>query len=150
MKSFNFSLTKLLDYRNMQEEEAKRELGLRNMHLEKEMNKLGVLQREEQMLFKKLTDQSQAYIHLPLLQLTQEYSRVLDRRLMLQVEEKLRSQKRLEEQREATRQCWRKKRVLELLRDKALIEHVKQEQVEERKLVDELVINRINRKGGDE
>ncbi len=150
MKSFNFRLAKLLYYRNMQEEEAKRELGLRNKQLEEETGKLSKLQTEEKMLFDQLKDQSQSNIHIPLLQLTQEYKGVLDRRLINQFEEKSRSIRRVEEQREATKQCWRKKRVLELLKDKALIEHQDKEKVDERNLIDELVINRINRKGGDE
>ena len=82
--------------------------------------------------------------------MTQEYSRVLENRLLSQSEQHRKSEDRVNEQREVARQCWRKKRMLEVLKDKARLEHLQLEQVAEQNLIDELVMNSYFRKGGDE
>lgn len=149
MKPFNFRLQRLLGFRHMQEEEAKRELGLRRLALEEETARLSSIKREEQLVIDRWQQQVEAEVPLPSLQVTQEYSRRLETLLERQAEQYKKSRTRVEEQREVAMQCWRKKKMLEALKDKAGIEHRKLENIEERKLVDEIVINTFNRKGGD-
>jgi len=115
MKSYNFRLQRLLGFRNMQEEEAIRELGMRRMALEKETAKLSGLQREEEYLLDWWQKQVEADIELPNLQITQEYSRHLDDLLDRQSEQYRNKKTQVEEQREVAKQCWRKKRMLEIL-----------------------------------
>jgi len=149
MSSFSFRLQRLLGFRNIQEDEAKRELGLRRIALEKEAARLYSLKQEEESNLKRWREQLQQDIELPRLQLTQEYSRVLENRMLRQREQHRKSEDRVEEQREVARQCWRKKRMLEVLKGKARLEHNYREQVMERNLIDEIVLNSYNRKGGD-
>jgi flagellar export protein FliJ len=149
MSVFSFRLQRLLGFRNIQEEEAKRELGVRRLALEKEAARLYSLKQEEEAVLRKWREQLQHDIELPRLQLTQEYSRVLENRMLRQTEQHRRSEDRVEEQREVARQCWRKKRMLEVLKGKARLEHNYHEQVMERNLIDEIVLNSYNRKGGD-
>ena len=149
MSSFSFRLQRLLGFRNIQEDEAKRELGVRRIALEKEAARLYSLKQEEESNLKRWREQLQHDIELPRLQLTQEYSRVLENRMLRQSEQHRRSEDRVEEQREVARQCWRKKRMLEVIKDKAKLEHNYREQVMERNLIDEIVLNSYNRKGGD-
>jgi len=150
MNSFSFRLQRLLGFRHIQEEEAKRELGIRRLELEKEAARLSNLRREEEEILKQWRRQLDQEIELPRLQLTQEYSRVLENRLFRQSEQHRKSEDRVNEQREVARQCWRKKRMLEVLKDKARLEHIQREQVAEQNLIDELVMNSYFRKGGDE
>ncbi len=149
MSSFSFRLQRLLGFRNIQEDEAKRELGVRRIALEKEATRLYSLKQEEESNLKRWREQLQHDIELPRLQLTQEYSRVLENRMLRQTEQHRKSEDRVEEQREVARQCWRKKRMLEVIKDKAKLEHNYREQVMERNLIDEIVLNSYNRKGGD-
>lgn len=149
MSSFSFRLQRLLGFRNIQEDEAKRELGVRRIALEKEASRLYSLKQEEESNLKRWREQLQHDIELPRLQLTQEYSRVLENRMLRQTEQHRKSEDRVEEQREVARQCWRKKRMLEVIKDKAKLEHNYREQVMERNLIDEIVLNSYNRKGGD-
>ena len=149
MSSFSFRLQRLLGFRNIQEDEAKRELGVRSLALEKEAARLYSLKQEEESNLKRWREQLQHDIELPRLQLTQEYSRVLENRMLRQTEQHRKSEDRVEEQREVARQCWRKKKMLEVIKDKAKLEHRYREQVMERNLIDEIVLNSYNRKGGD-
>ncbi len=149
MKPFNFRLQRLLGFRHMQEEEAKRELGLRRLALEEESARLSGLKREEDYIIDRWQKQVEAEIELPGLQVTQEYSMRLESLLERQAEQYKNTRTKVDEQREVAIQCWRKKKMLEVLKEKAGIEHLKEESIEERKLVDELVINTFNRKGGD-
>ncbi len=149
MSAFSFRLQRLLGFRNIQEDEAKRELGVRRVALEKEAARLYSLKQEEEAVLRRWREQLQHSIELPRLQLTQEYSRVLESRMLRQAEQHRRSEDHVEEQREVARQCWRKKRMLEVLQGKAKLEHNYHEQVMERNLIDEIVLNSYNRKGGD-
>ncbi len=149
MKSFNFRLQRLLGFRNIQEEEAKKELTLRRKALEEENAKLSGLKKEEESLFEKWQNQVEREIELPYLQVTQEYSSRLDYLLMRQAEQYNKKKSQVEEQREIAMQCWRKKKVLEILKEKAKDEHCYQEKINEQKLIDEMVLNTYNRKGGD-
>jgi flagellar export protein FliJ len=150
MSSFSFRLQRLLGFRHIQEEEAKRELGIRRLAMEKEATRLSNLRREEEEVLRQWRRQLDQEIELPRLQLTQEYSRVLENRLLSQSEQHRKSEDRVNEQREVARQCWRKKRMLEVLKNKAKLEHLQLEQVAEQNLIDELVMNSYFRKGGDE
>ncbi|MDZ4133794.1 MAG: flagellar export protein FliJ [Dethiobacteria bacterium] len=150
MSSFRFGLQRLLGYRNIQEDEAKRELGLRHLALEKEIARLSGLKREEESIIEQWRSQvHSSEIELPRLQVTQEYSRLLENRLTRQAEQYHRSKGRVEEQREVAMQCWQKKRMLEVLQGKARLEHQRQEQIMERNLIDEIVLNTYTRKGGE-
>ncbi len=149
MKSFNFRLERLLNFRNMQEEEAKRELGLRYMALEEETTRLSGLKKEEEFLINQWQKQVEKDIELPCLQVTQQYSQRLENILVRQAEQYKKTKSKVEEQREEAKHCWQKKKVLEILKDKANSEYRYQEKLEERKLIDELVLNTYNRKGGD-
>ncbi len=149
MRSFNFRLQRLLGFRNIQEEEAKKELNLRWKALEEENARLSGLKYEEESLLEKWQNQVEQNIELPRLQVTQEYSRRLDNLLMNQAEQYNKTKSWVEEQREVAMQCWRKKKVLEILKDKAKDEHIYQEKINEQKLIDEIVLNNYNRKGGD-
>lgn len=149
MNSFSFRLQRLLGFRNIQEEEAKRELGLRWRVLEQETARLSGLKDEERAVLEQWRRQLEREIKLPRLQVTQEYSRLLESRLLRQAEKFRKTQTRVEEQREVARQCWRKKRMLEILKGKARIEQLNREKVLERNLIDEIVLNSYNRKGGD-
>ncbi len=149
MKSYNFRLQRLLGFRNMQEEEAIRELGMRKMALEKETAKLSGLKKKEEYLLDWWQKQVEADIELPNLQVTQEYNRHLEGLLDRQAEQYRKKKTQVEEQREVAKQCWRKKRMLEILKSKASVEHLRQEKINEQKLIDELVINSYFRKGGD-
>lgn len=150
MGSFNFRLKRLLSFRNLEEDEAKRELGLRKVALEQETARLQRLKQEENEVLTLWRHQLEQQIELPRLQLTQEYSRVLENRMDNQAEQQRRSKDRLDEQREIARQCWRKKRMLEVLQEKAKLEHHHRLQVLEQNLIDEIVLNSYYRKGGDE
>ncbi len=149
MTSYNFRLQRLLGFRNMEEEEAKRELGQRRMALEKETARLSGLKKEEEQILEQWRKQTQDNIELPLLQATQEYSDLLENRVLNQIEQYRKSQYKVEEQREVTKESWRRKRMLEILESKARIEHYRQEQITERNFIDEVVLNAYYRKGGD-
>lgn len=149
MSSFNFRLQRLLGYRNILEEEAKRELGLRRSAMEQEVKRLNGLKQEEIKILQQWSEQLNYRIELPRLQATQEYSRLLERRLLNQAEEYKKTKDRVEEQREIATQCWRKKRMLEILKGKAHLEHRHYEKKLETNLIDEIVLNSYQRKGGD-
>jgi flagellar export protein FliJ len=149
MGSFRFGLQRLLSYRNIQEDEAKRELGVRHIALENETARLAGLKQEKELIIKQWRDQVQKNIELPRLQVTQEYSRLLENRLVRQAEQYRKSKGRLEEQREVARQCWQKKRMIEILKGKAQTDYKRQEAIMERLLIDEIVLNSYNRKGGE-
>ncbi len=149
MSSFNFRLQRLLGYRNMQEEEAKRELGLRQMALDREKSRLSSLKREEEALLSKWRDQTKQDVELSNLKVTQEYSSLLENRLLRQAQECNNSKNRVDDQRRVARERWQEKRMIEILKDKARFEHQRQELVRERNLIDEIVLNTYNRKGGD-
>ena len=134
----------------MEEEEAKRELGMRRLAMEKEAARLSLLRQEEEEVLKKWRRELDQDLELPRLQLTQEYSKVLENRLLRQLEQHQKSKERVSEQRAVARQCWRKKRMLEVLKEKARFEHLQREQIAEQNLIDELVMNAYFRKGGDE
>lgn len=134
----------------MEEEEAKRELGMRRLAMEKEAARLSLLRQEEEEVLKKWRRQLDQDLELPRLQLTQEYSKVLENRLLKQLEQHQKSKERVNEQRAVARQCWRKKRMLEVLKEKAKLEHLQREQIAEQNLIDEIVMNAYFRKGGDE
>ena len=149
MSSFDFRLQRLLGYRNMQEEEAKRELGLRQMALDREKSRLSSLKKEEEALLSKWRDQTKQDVELSNLKVTQEYSSLLENRLLRQAHECNNSKNRVDDQRRVARERWQEKRMIEILKDKARFEHQRQEQVRERNLIDEIVLNTYNRKGGD-
>ncbi|MGM0653009.1 MAG: flagellar export protein FliJ [Bacillota bacterium] len=149
MSYYNFRLQRLLGFRNIQEEEAKRELGSRYMALELETNRLSSLKQEEQTVLDKWREQVQQEVELSNLKVTQEYSDLLEGRLNQQAKKYNKSKNRVEEQRRVARECWQKKRMLEILKDKAREDYKRQEQVRERNLIDEIVLNTYNRKGGD-
>ncbi len=149
MSSFDFRLQRLLGYRNMQEEEAKRELGIRQMALEREKTLFSSLKKEEETLLHKWREQTKQDVELSTLKVTQEYSALLENRMHRQAQECNKSKNRLEEQRRVARKRWQEKRMIEILKDKAQFEHQRQEQVRERNLIDEIVLNTYNRKGGD-
>lgn len=149
MSSFDFRLQRLLGFRNIQEEEAKRELGVRHMALELERARLSSLKQEEESVLDKWREQTQQAVELSTLKVTQEYSDLLENRMHRQAQECNKSKNRVEEQRRVARECWQKKRMLEILQDKARMEHRRQEQIRERNLIDEIVLNTYNRKGGD-
>lgn len=149
MSAFRFGLQKLLSYRNIQEEEAKKELGMRRLAMEKEITRLSGLKKEEEDIIEQWREQVQQEIKLPHLQVTQEYSFLLKNRLMQQAEQYNRSKSKVEEQREVAMKCWQKKRMLEVLKSKAKVEHQRQETIMERNLIDEIVLSSYNRKGGD-
>lgn len=150
MSTFSFRLQRLLGFRHMEEEEAKRELGMRRLAMEKEAARLSLLRQEEEEVLKKWRRQLDQDLELPRLQLTQEYSKVLENRLLKQLEQHQKSKERVNEQRAVARQCWRKKRMLEVLKEKAKLEHLQREQIAEQNLIDEIVMNAYFRKGGDE
>jgi len=149
MSAFDFRLQRLLGYRNMQEEEAKRELGLRQMALEREKTLFSSLKKEEETLLNKWREQTKQDVELSTLKVNQEYSNLLENRMHRQAQECNKSKNRLEEQRQVARKRWQEKRMIEILKDKAQLEHQRQEQVRERNLIDEIVLNTYNRKGGD-
>ncbi len=149
MSSSNFRLQRLLGFRNIQEEEAKRELGVRHMALELETARLSSLKQEEETVLDKWREQAQEDVELSNLKVTQEYSELLEERLNQQAKQCNKSKTRVEEQRRVARECWQKKRMLEILKDKAREEYKYQEQIRERNLIDEIVLNRYNRKGGE-
>lgn len=149
MGAFRFGLQRLLSYRNLQEDEAKKELGMRRLAMENEIARLSGLKKEEEEIIDKWRQQVQQEIKLPHLQATQEYSDLLKNRLMQQAEQYNRSKSKVEEQRQVAMKCWQKKRMLEVLRGKAKVEHQRQETIMERNLIDEIVLNSYVRKGGD-
>lgn len=149
MSSFDFRLQRLLGFRNIQEDEARRELGVRHMALELERARLSGLKQEEESVLDRWREQTQRDVELSTLKVTQEYNDLLENRMHQQFQECNKSESRVEEQRRVARECWQKKRMLEILQDKARVEHSRQEQVRERNLIDEIVLNTYNRKGGD-
>lgn len=150
MSSFSFRLQRLLGFRHMEEEEAKRELGKRRLTMEKEAARLAGLRREEEEVLKKWRRQLKSDLNIARLQLTQEYSQVLEVRRLKQLERHKKSEDRVNEQRAVAKLCWQKKRMLEVLKEKARFEHLQREQIAEQNLIDELVMNAYFRKGGDE
>ncbi len=149
MSAFSFRMQRILGFRNIQEEEAKRELGLRHMALEQETARLSGLRQEEESVLNHWREQVRQKVELSNLQVTLEYSDLLENRLMQQSEQCKKSKSKVEEQREVARKCWQKKRMLEVLKDKAREDHKRQEQIRERNLIDEIVLNTYNRGGGD-
>ena len=149
MHSFSFRMQRLLGFRNIQEEEARRELGQRNMALERETARLSGLEKEEESVIDRWRSQLQESIELPRLQATQDYNTLLENRLAQQAGQQMRSRRLVEEQREIARKCWQQKKILEILQNKAFDEYRRREQVRERNLIDEIVLNTFNRKGGE-
>ncbi len=149
MSSFSFRMQRLLGFRNIQEQEAKRELSLRHIALEQETARLSGLKMEEELVITRWREQIQETIKLPGLQAVQEYSNLLENRVIQQARQYHKTRGRVEEQRDLARQCWQKKRMLEILKSKASLEHQRQEQIMERNLIDEIVLNTYNRKGGE-
>ncbi len=122
---------------------------MRRMALEKETAKLSGLKKEEEYLLDWWQKQVEADIELPHLQITQEYSKHLENLLDRQAEQYKKKKSQVEEQREVAKQCWRKKKMLEILKSKASVEHLHQEKINEQKQIDDLVLNSYLRKGGD-
>ncbi len=149
MKAFNFRLQRLLGFRNMLEDEAIKELGLRRMALEEETARLSGLKKEEEHLLLQWQKEVEESIQLTNLQITQEYSKHLGRLLDNQSAQCKKKKNQVDEQREVAKECWRKKKILEILKDKASVEHMQQEKINEQKIIDELVVNTYLRKGGD-
>ncbi len=149
MKAFNFRLQRLLGFRNIQEDEAIRELGLRRIALEEETARLSGLKREEEHLFLRWQKEVEESIQLTNLQITQEYSKHLERLLDNQSAQCKKKKTQVDEQREVAKECWRRKKILEILKDKAGVEHMQQEKINEQKIIDEMVVNTYLRKGGD-
>lgn len=149
MKAFNFRLQRLLGFRNMQEDEAIRELGLRRMALEEETVRLSGLKKEEEHLFLQWQKEVEESIQLTNLQITQEYSKHLEKLLDNQSAQCKKKKSQVDEQREVAKECWRRKKILEILKDKASHEHMQQEKINEQKIIDEMVVNTYLRKGGD-
>ena len=150
MSAFRFGLQRLLSYRHTQEEEAKRELGLRTVVFERETARLHGLKQEEAAIMEQWRQEIEHEdLKLPRLQVTHDYSHLLENRLERQAEQYRRSKGQVEEQREIARRCWQKKKMLETLKSKARAEYLHQEAIRERNLIDDLVINTYFRKGGE-
>lgn len=149
MSAFHFRLQRLLGFRLVQEEQARRELGLRQVQMEQEKGRLNSLQHEEREIISRWSRELHDEIALPRLQATLDYGRVLEERLNRQERSYHRSRDLVEEQRAVAERCWRKKKVLEILENRARAEHNRLEKINERNLIDEIVLNNYNRKGGD-
>jgi flagellar FliJ protein len=145
MARFQFRLERLLNYRCSLEDEAKRELNLRRLALEEEAARTATLAREAEAAAGYWREQAQARLNLPLLQLTGEYCRLTERRLENQRAVEQQQQQRVEEQRQAVRQAWQQRRVMELLREKAKERFRQEEKLAENRFLDEIVIQSYHR-----
>lgn len=146
MAPFRFRLERLLSYRCSLEDEAKKELDVRRLHMEDAATETARLQEKTDTTEIFWREQTGARLNLPLLQLTSEYYRFMNGRLAHQRELERQSLQRVEEQQEALHQSWRQRRVLELLREKAQNEHRRQDKLQENRFLDELALFSFTRK----
>jgi len=146
MAPFRFRLERMLKYRFSEEESARLELKRRRAHLEDAAAKTTFLEEEAAKVAESFRQQSCASLNLPLLELTGEYYRLVNRHLGEQYESLQRSARQVDEQAEAARLYWRRRRVLEMLQDRARTEHSRQEKLQESRFLDELTLYSFDRK----
>lgn len=135
-----FRLQRVLDLRCAQERLAQQELAARQQDHRNILSAIHRLQAEEGALFDLLREREGPAIDLPRLWHLYNYSAELDRELSEQETKRQESWRLVERQREAVRQCWQKKRMLEILKARATTAFREMIAGEEQKQIDELVL----------
>ncbi|MBS3942782.1 MAG: hypothetical protein KGZ32_00875 [Dethiobacter sp.] len=147
MALFSFRLQRLLKYRCSQSEEDQKELVRRRWRLAEEASKTARLEAELGYAAEQWRKQSRAAeLNLHLLELSSEYFRWVNRSLGEQRELEFESSRLVEEQEETAYRSWRRRRVLELLQERARGEHGRQEKLKERRFLDEVTLYSFNRR----
>ena len=121
--AFRFRLQRILEYRNLLEEQAKEELGRRQLDLTQAGGVLLILNREQADISEIYRRQATGELGLSLLELTGEYWQALNGRAKRQKKIFELAALKADQQREDLRRCWKKRRILEILRQKALLNY---------------------------
>ena len=146
MALFRYRLERLLKYRCSQSEEDQKELVRRRLRLAEDVSKTARLEAELSAAAEQWRGQSRAELNLPLLELFSEYFRWVNIWLGEQRERELESSRLVEEQAEEACRSWRRRRVLELLKERARGEQIRQEKLLERRFLDEITLYSFSRR----
>lgn len=135
-----FRLQRVLDLRAAEEREAQRELGTLQQAHQLILDRLDRLREAQDSLFDFLKQQKGCSIDLLRLQHGYAYSAKLEKELFAQEKRRQESSLLVEQQRERVKGCWRKRRMLEILKGKAEAKFREVVGKEEQKQLDELVL----------
>ncbi len=135
-----FRLQRVLDLRHAQEKIAQQELATRQQDYQAILGRLDQLLEDESTLFELIKRQEGSSIYLPKIQHLYTYSAELSRELSEQEVKRQESLDQVEQQREAVKECWQRRRMLEILQAKADVEFKEMVGKEEQDQLDELVL----------
>lgn len=135
-----FRLQRVLDLRGAQERIAQQELAARQQEYHLILCRIDRLVKDEEALFALIKEQDKTCLDLPRLKHFYSYSEELKSALAEQELNKQRSLAQVEQQREAVKGCWQKRRMLEILQSKAEISFKEAFGEEEQKRLDEAVL----------
>ncbi|MGB4125228.1 MAG: hypothetical protein WBK58_02840 [Dethiobacteria bacterium] len=135
-----FRLQRVLDLRHAQEKIAQQELATRQQDYQAILGRLDQLLEDESTLFELIKRQDDSSIYLPKIQHLYTYSAELSRELSEQEVKRQESLEQVEQQREAVKECWQRRRMLEIQQAKADVEFKEMVGKEEQDQLDELVL----------
>lgn len=135
-----FRLQKVLDLRAAQEKMAQQELAVRLQDHQMIVYRIERLLQDEKTLFELIKHDDESGVDLPRLQHLYTCTEELKKELSEQEIKREESLGQVERQREAVRECWQKRRMLEILKNRAAVLFMKTMQKEEQKQLDELVL----------
>ena len=145
MNRFRFRLDSVLRVREAEETEKKREFGTALHHMKSaETRYRGVLE-EIAAHDSRIEEKGRGRTTAPALKALNEYSRALDRRKAVQKKALERTEETLRLKREELVESTRRKKTLERLRERALIEHEQAVRKEEQTLIDETAVQKYAR-----
>ncbi|NLA26108.1 MAG: hypothetical protein GX878_01800 [Firmicutes bacterium] len=135
-----FRLQRVLDLRSAQEKIAQQELADRKQDYEMVLGRIDGLLEDEKTLFGFIKQQNEPGIDLLRLKHLCTYSDDLKNELVMQEVKRQKSLRLVEQQQNAVRECWQKRRMLEILQSKAAAAFMDLLKKEEQKQIDELVL----------
>ncbi len=141
--ALKFRLQRVLDLRYSQEEQAKKELARRQQNYQEAVRLVNLLLEEEGLLWELIRGQQAKNVNLGQLQQLSDFNACLGERIQEQETKKMEYSNLLEEQRVAVKACWQKRRVLEILQNKALTKQKEVIENREQRMLDELVLFRF-------
>jgi len=140
-----FRLQRVLDLRHSEEELAKKELAGQELAYRQSVRQLDLLQEDEEHLWGLIRTMQKEGTDLLHWQLTTDFYTVLKEKIENQEEKRRKHLEFLEKQRARVKSCWQKRRVLEILRSKAVAEHKKIMEGKEQNTLDEHVLFSFDR-----
>lgn len=141
MKKFEFSLQKILNLRNFEQDQAELELGKANAEVARIQNQLKAVAEKRALISKESQNTSDAALYTQVSQ----YFIFLDQRKESLLEELAQAELIAEEKRQIVREAMKKVKALEKLKEKKKLEWKEELEKEEAEELDDLVTSRFEK-----